>query len=289
VRNGSGLRARDVATGMSHLKQVVLVAILVIVLFPAYWLASMSFKTPREISALPPTIVVQNPTLENYYNILVRQNFFQYAANSLEVAFVATTVALVCGTLTAYGLSRFRLPKNLNYQLLFTVLTVRMFPPSITVIPIYVLFNREIFGFKLYDTQLGLGLTHAFLELPLVIWIMLGFFRDIPRDIEEAALVDGDTWLGAFRRHIIPLTAPGIAATAILVAISSWNEFLFALVLTQRSQTLPIAVAGQITQFDILYGNLMAAGVFAAAPVVIFALIVQRHIIRGLTLGGVTG
>jgi multiple sugar transport system permease protein len=118
---------------------------------------------------------------------------------------------------------------------------------------------------------------------------MLGFFREIPRDIEEAALVDGDSWLGAFRRHILPLAAPGLAATAILVAISSWNEFLFALVLTQRSQTLPIAVAGQITQFDILYGNLMAGGVFAAVPVVIFALIVQRYIIRGLTLGGVTG
>jgi multiple sugar transport system permease protein len=157
------------------------------------------------------------------------------------------------------------------------------------VIPLYVLFNREILGFRLYDTQVGLGLAHAFLELPLVIWIMLGFFREIPRDIEEAALVDGDNWLGAFHRQILPLAAPGLAATAILVAISSWNEFLFALVLTQRSQTLPIAVAGQITQFDILYGNLMAAGVFAAVPVVIFALLVQRHIIRGLTLGGVTG
>jgi multiple sugar transport system permease protein len=275
--------------GVSHLKQVLIVGILVVVLFPAYWLASMSFKTTREISALPPTIIVQNPTLANYYNVLVTQNFSQYALNSLTVAIVATSVALFSGTLAAYGLSRFRLPKNFNYQLLFTVLTVRMFPPSITVIPIYVLFNRELFGFKLYDTQLGLGLVHAFLELPLVIWIMLGFFRDIPRDIEEAALVDGDTWLGAFRRHILPLTAPGIAATAILVAISSWNEFLFALVLTQRAQTLPIAVAGQITQFDILYGNLMAGGVFAAAPVVIFALIVQRQIIKGLTLGGVTG
>ena len=189
----------------------------------------------------------------------------------------------------AYGLSRFTLPGNLNYQLLFTVLTVRMFPPSVTVIPIYVLFNREILGFKLYDTTIGLGLTHAFLEVPLVIWIMLGFFREIPRDIEEAALVDGDNWLGAFWRQIMPLAAPGLAATAILVAISSWNEFLFALVLTQRSQTLPIAVAGQITQFDILYGNLMAGGVFAAVPVVIFALLVQRYIIRGLTLGGVTG
>ena len=270
-------------------KHVLLLLILLAVMFPVYWIVSMSFKSTRELSARPPTMIVENPTLQNYFNVLVTQNFSQYAWNSVQVAVVATSIATVSGSLAAYGLSRFNLPRNLNYQLLFTVLTVRMFPPSVTVIPIYVLFNREIFGLRLYDTTFGLGLTHAFLEVPLVVWIMLGFFREIPRDIEEAALVDGDSWLGAFRRHILPLAAPGLAATAILVAISSWNEFLFALVLTQRSQTLPIAVAGQITQFDILYGNLMAGGVFAAVPVVIFALVVQRYIIRGLTLGGVTG
>jgi len=270
-------------------KHLLIGMVLITVLFPVYWIASMSFKSTRELSARPPTLIVEMPTLQNYYNVLVTQNFFQYAWNSAQVAVFATVIATVAGSMCAYGLSRFTLPGNLNYQLLFTVLTVRMFPPSVTVIPIYVLFNREILGFKLYDTTIGLGLTHAFLEVPLVIWIMLGFFREIPRDIEEAALVDGDNWLGAFWRHIMPLAAPGLAATAILVAISSWNEFLFALVLTQRSQTLPIAVAGQITQFDILYGNLMAGGVFAAVPVVIFALLVQRYIIRGLTLGGVTG
>jgi len=270
-------------------KHLALAIILLIVMFPVYWLVSMSVKSTRELSARPPTMIVQNFTLQNFYNVLVTQNFSQYAWNSVQVAVIATLIATVAGSLCAYGLSRFTLPKNLNYQLLFTVLTVRMFPPSVTVIPIYILFNQEILGFRLYDTQFGLGLVHAFVDVPLVVWIMLGFFREIPRDIEEAALVDGDSWLGAFRRQILPLAAPGLAATAILVAISSWNEFLFALILTQRSQTLPIAVAGQITQFDILYGNLMAGGVFAAIPVVVFALLVQRYIIRGLALGGVTG
>src|ERR1700730_14253925 len=270
-------------------EHLALAFILLIVMFPVYWLVSMSVKSTRELSARPPTMIVQNFTLQNFYKILVVQNFFQYAWNSIQVALIATLVATTAGSLAAYSLSRFKLPKNLNYQLLFTVLTVRMFPPSVTVIPIYILFNREFLGFKLYDTTFGLGLTHAFLEMPLVVWIMLGFFREIPRDIEEAALVDGDSWLGAFRRQILPLAAPGLAATAILVAIASWNEFLFALVLTEKSQTLPIAVAGQITQFDILYGNLMAGGVFAAIPVVVFALVVQRYIIRGLALGGVTG
>jgi multiple sugar transport system permease protein len=271
------------------IKHLILAVILLIVMFPVYWLVSMSVKSTRELSARPPTMIVQNFTLQNFYNVLVTQNFFQYAWNSVQVAVIATVIATIAGSLCAYGLSRFTLPKNLNYQLLFTVLTVRMFPPSVTVIPIYILFNQQILGFRLYDTPVGLGLVHAFVDVPLVVWIMLGFFREIPRDIEEAALVDGDSWLGAFRRHILPLAAPGLAATAILVAISSWNEFLFALILTQRSQTLPIAVAGQITQFDILYGNLMAGGVFAAIPVVVFALLVQRYIIRGLALGGVTG
>ncbi len=271
------------------IKHLILALILLVVMFPVYWLVSMSVKSTRELSARPPTMIVQNFTLQNFYNVLVTQNFFQYAWNSVQVAVIATVIATIAGSLCAYGLSRFTLPKNLNYQLLFTVLTVRMFPPSVTVIPIYILFNQQILGFRLYDTQVGLGLVHAFVDVPLVVWIMLGFFREIPRDIEEAALVDGDSWLGAFRRQILPLAAPGLAATAILVAISSWNEFLFALILTQRSQTLPIAVAGQITQFDILYGNLMAGGVFAAIPVVVFALLVQRYIIRGLALGGVTG
>src|SRR5256712_10767842 len=191
------------------LKHLLLAVILLIVLFPVYWLVSMSVKGTRELSARPPTMIVQNFTLQNFYNVLVTQNFFQYAWNSVQVAVTATLIATVDGSLTAYGLSRFTLPDNLNYQLLFTVLTVRMFPPSVTVIPIYILFNREILGVKLYDTQFGLGLAHAFLDIPLVVWIMLGFFREIPRDIEEAALVDGDSWLGPFRRQILPLAAPG--------------------------------------------------------------------------------
>src|SRR5258708_28607720 len=198
------------------LKQLLLAFILLIVMFPVYWLVSMSVKSTRELSARPPTMIVQNFTLQNFYNVLITQNFSQYAWNSLQVAVIATCIATIAGSLAAYGLSRFTLPMNLNYQLLFTVLTVRMFPPSVTVIPIYILFNREILGFRLYDTQVGLGLVHAFLDLPLVVWIMLGFFREIPRDIEEAALVDGDSWLGALPPQILPLPPPALPTPPIL-------------------------------------------------------------------------
>jgi multiple sugar transport system permease protein len=275
----------------SRVSRYLLIAIVsLIVLLPVYWMVNMSLKTKSEFVARPPTIVVQTPTSENYFDLLVTQRFYRYGINSLIVAFIAATLSVAVGTLAAYALSRYRLARNINYHLLFTMLTVRMFPPVVTVIPIFVLYNQELFGHKLLDTWIGLGLVDAFTELPFVIWMMIGFFRDIPRDMEDAGLVDGDSRLGVLRKIAIPLAAPGLAATFILVFIASWNEFLLALILTQtKAQTLPIAVAGQITQYDIKYGNMMAAGVITSVPVLILAFLAQRHLTRGLAVGGVTG
>ncbi len=271
-------------------RYVLIAFVAMLVLLPVYWMVNMSFKTKSEFVARPPTLVVENPTTENYYDLLVTQRFFRYGINSLVVALIAATISVTVGTLAAYSLSRFRLPKNFNYHLLFTMLTIRMYPPIVTVIPIFVIYNQRIFGFRLLDTHIGLGLIDAFMELPFVIWMMIGFFRDIPRDMEEAGLVDGDSRLGVLRKIAIPLAAPGLAATFILVFIASWNEFLLALILTQtKAQTLPIAVAGQITQYDIKYGNMMAAGVITTVPVLVLALLAQRHLTRGLAVGGVTG
>jgi multiple sugar transport system permease protein len=267
-------------------KHALLVVLVLIMLFPVYWMINMSLKTKSEFVARPPTLIVENPTTENYRDLLVTQRFDRFGLNSLITAAIAATVAVTIGTMAAYALSRFRLPRNFNHHLLFTVLTIRMFPPIVTVIPLF-LFYR-VFG--LLDTRHGLALVHAFAELPLVIWMMIGFFRDIPRDMEDAALVDGDSRYGVLRKIAVPLAAPGLAATFILVFISSWNEFLLALVLTQSdAQTLPIALAGQITQFDVKYGNLMAGSVITTVPVLILAVLAQRHLTRGLTVGGVTG
>jgi multiple sugar transport system permease protein len=271
-------------------RYLLIAAVSLVILLPVYWMVNMSFKTKSEFVARPPTIVVQGPTTENYYDLLVTQRFYRYGINSLVVALIAASLSVAVGTLAAYALSRYSLPRNFNYHLLFTMLTVRMFPPIVTVIPIFVLYNRQFFGHRLLDTQIGLGLVDAFTELPFVIWMMIGFFRDIPRDMEDAGLVDGDSRFGVLRKIAIPLAAPGLAATFILVFIASWNEFLLALILTQtKAQTLPIAVAGQITQYDIKYGNMMAAGVITSVPVLILALLAQRHLTRGLAVGGVTG
>jgi multiple sugar transport system permease protein len=271
-------------------RYLLIVIVALLALLPVYWMINMSFKSKAEFVARPPTLVVQQPTLENYYDLLVTQKFYRYGINSLLVAAMAATLAVTVGTMAAYALSRYRLPRNFNYHLLFTVLTVRMFPPVVTIIPIFALYSMNILGHRMIDTRIGLALVHGFVEIPLVIWMMIGYFRDIPRDMEEAALVDGDSRLAVLRKIAIPLAAPGLAATFILVFISSWNEFLMALILTQsKAQTLPIAVAGQITQFDIKYGNMMAAGVITTVPVLILALLAQRHLTRGLAVGGVTG
>lgn len=271
-------------------KHAAVVLVTLLVLLPVYWMVNMSFKDKAEFVARPPTLLVRTPTLDNYYDLLVTQRFYQYGVNSLVVAVMAAVLAVTVGTMAAYALARFRLPRNFNTHLLFTALTVRMFPPVVTIIPIYALYTKMWFGHRLIDTHVGLALVHGFVEIPLVMWMMIGFFRDIPRDMEEAALVDGDSRLAVLRKIAIPLAAPGLAATFILVFISSWNEFLMALILTQsKSQTLPIAVAGQITQYDIRYGNMMAAGVITTLPVLVLALLAQRHLTRGLALGGVTG
>ncbi len=260
---------------------------LAIVLFPMYWLVNQSFKDKAEFTAIPPTFIVRNPTTANYHDLLVTQRFWRYGINSLIVAIMAATGAVVFGSAAAYALSRYTLRGNWNYHLLFTILTVRMFPPIVTIIPIFAWYNR----IGLIDTKIGLALLHGFAELPLVVWLMIGFFRDIPRDMEEAAQVDGDSRWGVLWKVALPLARPGLAATFILVFISSWNEFLYALILTRSpdTQTLPKAVAGQITQFDIRFGNLMAAGVITTVPVLVLALLAQRHLTRGLTVGGVTG
>ncbi len=269
------------------LNYLLVVLALVVVVFPIYWLVNQSFKNTSEFTAMPPTLLVEHPTTSNYHSLWVEQKFWKYGINSLIIAVVAAVGAVSIGSSAAYALARFRLPGNFNYHILFAVLTVRMFPPIVTLIPVFAWYSR----LGLIDHRLSLAILHGFAELPLVIWMMIGFFRDIPRDMEEAAQVDGDSRLAVLWKIAVPLARPGLAATFVLVFISSWNEFLYASILTRSaaSMTLPKVVASQIGQFDIKTGNLMAAGVLTTAPVLILALFAQRHLTRGLTVGGVTG
>jgi multiple sugar transport system permease protein len=269
------------------LKTGLLVLALVIALAPVYWMITISLKTEIDQFAIPPKWFSFTPTLEHYYDAFVTRSFGQYLITSAMVAVVSTACALVIGTLAAYALTRFRLPYNLDRKLSLWILSTRMFPAIVTAVPLF-LMMRDL---RLLNTKLALIIVYTGFNLPFVVWMMRGFFAEVPRDLEEAALVDGDSRLGALVRVVLPLVTPGLAATAVFCLIVCWNEFLFALVLTQTdaAMTLPVGIAGRVTQYEIKWGVMSAAGAVAMMPILIFALAMQRYLVRGLSLGSVKG
>ena len=265
---------------------IVIVALLV-TLAPIYWMVTISFKREVDQFAVPPRWFSFSPTLEHYADAFVARSFGQYLFNSLFVAVSSTVCALVLGTLAAYALARFRLPYRLDRKLALWILSTRMFPAIVTAVPLF-LIMRDV---RLVNTRLALVIVYTAFNLPFVVWMMRGFFAEVPRDLEEAAMVDGDSRLGAFWRVSLPLVMPGLAATAVFCLIVSWNEFLFALVLTQTddAMTLPVGIAGRVTQYGIKWGAMSAAAVVAMIPILAFALSVQKYLVRGLSLGAVKG
>jgi multiple sugar transport system permease protein len=254
---------------------------------PVYWMVTISLKTEGDQFAVPPRWFLFTPTLAHYIDAFFTRSFGQYMVTSAIVSVLSTLCAMVIGTLAAYGLARFRLPAQLDRRLSLWVLSTRMFPPIVTAVPIF-LMMRDL---RLLNTLTSLVVVYTAFNLPFVVWMMRGFFQELPRELEEAAMIDGDSRLGALARVVLPLAAPGLAATAVFCLIMSWNEFLFALVLTQTdsAMTLPVGIAGRVTQYEIKWGVMSAAGVVAMMPILIFAMAVQRYLVRGLSLGAVKG
>jgi multiple sugar transport system permease protein len=224
---------------------------------------TISLKSEVDQFAVPPKWFSFTPTLQHYTDAFVTRSFGQYLLTSAIVAVVSTFFALVIGTLAAYALTRFRLPWNLDRKLSLWILSTRMFPAIVTAVPLF-LMMRDL---RLLNTKASLVIVYTAFNLPFVVWMMRGFFAEVPRDLEEAA------------------------ATAVFCLIVSWNEFLFALVLTQTdaAMTLPVGIAGRVTQYEIKWGVMSAAGVVAMMPILIFALAMQRYLVRGLSLGAVKG
>jgi multiple sugar transport system permease protein len=260
---------------------------LVITLFPVYWIAGNSFKYDIDIFSVPPQWYPANPTLKHYYAAFVERPFLRYALNSFIIAVFTTIVSLVLGTMAGYALARFQYPGRWRYHVSFWILSTRMMPPIVTIIPLYIAFNY----LNLLNTKTAVVIAYTAFNLPFATWMMKSYFQDLPVELEEAAMVDGDTRWGAFLRVALPLARPGLAATAIFCLIISWNEFLLALVLTltERSQTLPIGIAGRVTQYNTYWGEISATGFMACVPIMIFAFIVQKHLVRGLSFGAVKG
>ncbi len=269
------------------LKYLLVLVAMFVAVAPVYWMLTISLKHEVDHFAVPPRWLSFTPTLEHYTDAFVSRSFGQYLITSAIVAVCSTFVALVIGTLAAYALARFKLPYQLDRKLSLWILSTRMFPPIVTAVPLF-LMMRDL---QLLNTRTSLIILYTGFNLPFVVWMMRGFFVEIPRELEEAAMVDGDTRMGALRRVLLPLVAPGLAATAIFCLIISWNEFLFALVLTQTdaAMTLPVGIAGRVTQYEIKWGVMSAAGVVAMLPILIFAMAVQKYLVRGLSLGAVKG
>jgi multiple sugar transport system permease protein len=264
---------------------VYLLVILAVILSiaPILYLVITSFKEPELTFAIPP-VWNFTPTLQNYDEVLSSTDFGRYFMNSIIVALTSTGIALLLGTFAAYGFSRFRFRGN--FWLRMSSLIPQMLPPIAIVVPLYVLFSR----LNWIDTRQSLVISYLSFTIPLSIWMMVGFFDDVPIELEEAAVIDGCSRFGALMRVSLPLAVPGMAATAILAFLYCWNEFLYAVILTGRdARTLPVIITSFMTNKAVLWGRIAASGSLVLIPVLIFALLAQRYLVRGLARGAVKG
>lgn len=263
------------------LRRSIVLVILVFFLFPFIWLVSTSIKPPRAAFAYPPVWIFR-PILANYWELLIEENFLKYYLNSLIVSLASTVIALGVGTPAAYALVRF--PIRRRKDILFFILAQRMAPPTMVLVPFYLITLK----FKMLDHYLPLIIFYLLFNVPFAVWLMGSFFREIPIEIEEAAKIDGCGLIGVFSKVALPLALPGIVTTAVFCMVQSWNEFLFALILTkEHAKTAPVMIATFLRYGGIQWGSITAAGVLIVLPIVIFALISQKAIIRGLTLGAI--
>jgi trehalose/maltose transport system permease protein len=254
-------------------------------LIPVMWLASLSFKDPATFG--DGSFIPTRWTLENYRGIFSTDLFNRALVNSIGIALIATTLAVVVATSAAYAIARLRFPGK--RVLLGATLLVSMFPPISLVSPLFTLWRQ----LGLFDTWLGLIIPYLTFSLPLAIYTLQAFFRELPWSLEKAARVDGATPMQAFLRVIAPLAAPGMFTTAILVFIFCWNDFVFAISLTStlNSRTVPAAIAffTGASQFQTPIGSIAAAGMVVTIPIIVFVFIFQRRIVSGLTSGAVKG
>lgn len=264
----------------SILFYVGLAAILLIVCFPFVWMVLASFKTQVQIMSMDKLFIFE-PITSNYKTVFSDYEFMKPIMNSLIIGVSSTALAILLGLPAAYAISRYR-----QTMLGLVILMVRFIPGITFLIPWYVIFSK----LGLVDTHFALSLSHLLVNLPFIIWLMIPYFDSLPRELEEAAIVDGSSVLGLFLRIIVPLSVPGIITASLLSFIFSWNNLVFSMALAGgETQTLPLAIFNFISYAAIDWGALMAAAVLITVPILIISLLSQRFIIQGLTAGAVKG
>ena len=252
---------------------------------PVLWVFKMSIVTPEEITATPPTIIPQTPTAEHYQTILADPSFLRALLNSFIIAGLTTAICLSLGSAAAYAIARLRF--RFKSSFLTLILALAFFPPVAIIGPLFVIFSN----IGLANTYAAMIIPDTVFALPLTVWLLVAFFKELPFDLEEAARVDGATTLQAFWRGIVPLSAPGVFTTAILTFILAWSDFLFANTFAFDASTQPVTVVIPTFAgiFTINYGAQAAAAIVVTIPLVILVLIFQRRIVSGLTAGAVKG
>jgi multiple sugar transport system permease protein len=277
-------RAGRAGMAWTALRRLGILLGLAAVLVPFYWLVTTSFKRQVDYLAYPPKLFPKAWTVEGYRVLFQENQIGHYFANTVIVSLSSTALAVFFGALAAYSLARAKLPFKLNTVVAFWMLLTRMYPAIATAIP-YFLIIRNL---HLLDTRWALIVTYTAFNLPFVIWLMIGFYEDLPIELERAAMVDGCNVWQRFVRIVLPLSGPALVATAILSMILAWNEFLFAVMLTRlNAETLPVVMSGFITDKGTQWDQMTALGVITVLPVLVFAVAVQRYLVRGLTLGAV--
>lgn len=260
---------------------IVLIIFLCITLLPYLWLILTSFKTKLDAFSIPPKVFFK-ATLDNYQQAFIERGMLKNLVNSIIVMLATVGIGMAIGLPSAFAFSRFKTRADrvmLNY-----LLGTRFTPFVVLALPLYLIMSKM----NMLDSYVGIIVAHISFNLPFIVWMMKGFFDAVPKEIDEAARVEGYSWLEVFLRIDIPLAKSGLAATAVFCAINSWNEFLMALILTGRhTATMPVAIPGMMTPQGTLWGQIAAVGTVITIPVLIFAILVQKHMVAGMTMGAV--
>ncbi len=263
----------------------VAVAAALVMIFPFYWMLNTSLKPTPEVFASPPTFVSTNWSLDAYRTIFATRSIGRYFVNSMIVAVGATALSVVLASLCAYGLTRF-FPRGATPFVMFLLFT-KMLPETLLIIPYFQLMSDV----GLLNTHLALILAYSSFALPFSVWMLIGFFRSIPREIDEAARMDGASVLQTFVRVILPLARPGLVAVALFTFLIAWNSYVWALVLTTDSSmfVLSVGIANMVGEYRVQWNELMAAAVIAALPVMAIYALLERHLVSAITAGAVKG
>ena len=269
----------------SAVAYVVSLLLVVFIGFPLLWMLVSSFKPAEQLFVSPPRLLPSTLTLDWYRNVMLQSDAPTYFRNSLVIGAATTAICLSIGTLAAYGVTRFEFPGKRVF--LIGALLSYVFPAIVLFVPIYMIIN----SLGLIDTLAGVVIAHTILTFPFALWMLRSFFIAIPREIDEAAWVDGASYFMTFVAIILPLALPGVFSVGVFVFVLSWNEYLFAgvLITSGSLKTIPVGISEFITSFDVRWGEIMAMGALATMPVIALFLSVQRFFLRGVIAGAIKG